>query len=383
MKDGAPAQFYDGKSAGRHDVRLALSDDRQALIISAESLPDPLRWALADLRGLRDMAGQGRLTLTRHLNTDDETLRDPARLIIVDPEMIAWILRSRPNLLRHELRKGTWARIAKWIGGSVAAVLLMLFVILPAMANTLARIIPIEREIAFGKVVIRQMEVFLGGVGMGEMRCTSPEGLAALEVMLERLTANREMEYDIVLQVFNHEMINAFAVPGGQVIILRGLIDKSQSPDELAGVLAHEIAHVESRDPTRHSLRAAGSAGLLTMVLGDFSGGAAIAVMGEHILSASFTREAEAEADIFALDMLNEANISARGFARFFGLIEELQSDGLTIPQYLSTHPVTRDRAEIAMRFAQAQSGTKPALSASEWKALKGICTQRGRSSEN
>ncbi len=374
MTDGTPAQFFDGLTAGRHEVRVALSDDRQALQIAGDSLPEPLRWPLADLRALSDTSDASRLTLTRHMHTDDEAPRDPARLVIHDPELIAWLHRTRPGLFRRDLHKGTLPKLAKWAAGSVAAVLLMLFVILPAMADTLARIIPIEREVAFGQSVTRQMERFLGGKRVGALVCDDPEGKAALDKMLTRLTDSREMNYEISLQVFDHRMVNAFAAPGGQVVILRGLLDKARSAEEVAGVLAHELAHVENRDATRNTLRAAGSAGLLTMVLGDFTGGAAVAIIGEQVLSASYTREAEATADEFALTMLENANVDANGFARFFEELEKMEGKSAALPGYLSTHPVTRERAARAEAFAAGQSGTRPILTPEEWKALKAIC---------
>ncbi|WP_300443520.1 M48 family metallopeptidase [uncultured Mameliella sp.] len=365
------AQFFDGLTAGRHDVHVALSDDRQAMIITGETLPETLRWPLMDLRALSDTGHTDRLTLTRHAETEDEAPRDPARLILLDPELIAWMHRTRPGLFRADMHKGTWRKIGIYTGGAVAAAGLMLFVILPAMANTLARIIPVEREIAFGKVVVRQMERVLGS-GSGSLRCTDPAGVAALDKMVTRLTRNREMQYQISSQVFDHGMVNAFAAPGGQVVVLRGLLEAAESPEEVAGVLAHEIGHVESRDATRHALRTAGSAGLLTMIIGDFSGGAAIALVGEQLMTAAYTREAEAAADLFALDMLQGAEVSADGFARFFDELDDMQ--GIEIPAYLSTHPITSDRADQARNFAREQSGTRPILTASEWRALQNIC---------
>ncbi len=372
---GTTAHFYDGLTAGRHAVRVALSDDRQALLIEGETLPDPLRWRLMDLRALADTQDKARLTLTRMAPTDDEAPRDPARLVILDPALIDWMHRTRPGLFRRDVRPGTARKVLTYTAGAVTAALLLLFVILPAMANTLAGVIPVEREVAFGKTVVGQMERFLGGRGTSGFRCNNPAGRAALDRMLARLTASQDMQYEVNLSVFDHEMVNAFAAPGGQVVILRGLLDRADSPDEVAGVLAHEIGHVESRDATRHALRAAGSAGLLTMFLGDFTGGAAVAVIGEHLLSTSYTREAETAADAFALQMLASADTSAEGLADFFGIIDEMQQEmGLSVPEYLSSHPMTRGRAEAARAFAGTQNDTRPILNKAEWQALKAIC---------
>lgn len=365
------AQFFDGLTAGRHDVHVALSADRMALEITGATLPAPLRWPLMDLRALSDTSVRDRLTLTRNLPTEDEAPRDPARLVLLDADSIAWMHRTRPGLFKADLHPGTWKKLLTYAGGAVAATLLMLFVILPALADTLARIIPVEREQAFGKTVTAQMERLLGGSSLGALRCDAPAGEAALQKMLARLTDGQEMLYDIELQVFDHDLINAFAAPGGQVVILNGLLQEAQGPDEVAGVLAHEIGHVESRDATRHALRTAGSAGLLSMILGDFTGGAAIALVGERLITASYTREAEAAADLFALRMLDAARIDAGGFARFFDTLDGI---GIELPAYLATHPVTTERATQARDFARGQGATSPVLTEAEWQALKGIC---------
>ncbi|MGP6087576.1 M48 family metallopeptidase [Antarctobacter jejuensis] len=366
------AYFFDGLTAGRHDVHVALSDGRMSLTITGDTLEAPLVWKLMDLRALADTSDGTRLTLTRLAETEDEAPRDPARLVILDPELIDWMHRTRPGLFKTDLHPGTWRKLFTYAGGAAVAAGLMLFVILPAMANSLARIIPVEREVAFGKTITAQMERFLGGSGVGTLRCDDPAGEAALKKMLARLTGPQDMEYQIALQVFDHGMVNAFAAPGGQVVILRGLLDEAEGPDEVAGVLAHEIAHVENRDATRHALRAAGSAGLLTMILGDFTGGAALAFVGEHMISASYTREAEAGADLFALNMLGDADVSADGFGHFFDGLDDMGA--VELPAYLATHPVTAERAEQARDFAQAQTGTTQILTDAEWQALKSIC---------
>ena len=376
MERGA-AHFFDGESAKRHAVHISLDRPRMALVIEGDSLPAPLTWALTDLRAERGEADLNRLTLMRRADTTDETPRDPARLVLLDPDQIAWVRRTRPQLFRRDVRKGTFRKIALWTGGAMGAVVVMLFVILPAMANTLAPLIPLDREIALGKSVTRQMTALLSRNSDADLACTNPQGLAALDKITSRLTDARDMAYDLDLSVLNHGMVNAFAAPGGQIVVLRGLIDKAETPEEVAGVLAHEIGHVEARDPTRAALRAAGSAGLLTVLLGDFTGGTLIAVIGDQLISASYTREAEGKADTFALDMLDAADVSVTGFADFFGRLATLQGD-VNIPEYLSTHPETGGRMDDARAFAEAQSDTTPLLSDQEWAALKNVCTKGG-----
>jgi beta-barrel assembly-enhancing protease len=216
--------------------------------------------------------------------------------------------------------------------------------------------------------VIGNMKQVLGG-GEATLVCSNPAGLAALDKLRQRMTAGQGLQYDLNIQVFDHPMVNAFAAPGGQLVILRGLLDEAGSAAEVAGVLAHEIGHVEARDPTRLAFRAVGSAGILSLVLGDATGGSLIAVMGDQLLSASYTREAEAAADAFAHRLLNATGIGTAGLAAFF---ESLDGKGIDLPEYLSSHPATPGRAAAALA-ADGQLH-EPALSDADWAALQAIC---------
>lgn len=362
-------QFFDGVTAYRHEVCITVFDDQQVLVIHADSLAEPVRWELADLRALSDRSSKSQLTLTRYVPSIDE--RDPARLIVTDNDFIARLRATQPDLFRRDVRKRTWLRMAGWGTSAVAAIVLMLFVILPSMANILAEAIPIEREVAFGKAVTQQIEWVLNSSSGSTQRCDSPEGMGALNTMLERLTAKRDMHYEIAVQVFDHSDVNAFAAPGGQVVILSALLEEAETPEEVAGVLAHEIGHVERRDPMRQALRAAGATGLLTMVFGDLAGAA---VVSEHLLTAAYSREAEVEADRFALETLAAANVDAAGFANFFARIEGLEAGDIALSERLSTHPASSWRGAQAQRFADNQGETTAILTPTEWASLQVIC---------
>lgn len=346
------------------------------LRLSHPKLPNgTLRWPLHDLRKLLDHARTDQIILTLRSDTAvDSSLIETARLTVDDPDLIAQIETLCPDLTKRDLPEGSRRKILTCVGMAVGAVVLMIFVILPAMANTLAYIIPIKREVAYGKLVVRQMERFFGGSVAGELICSSPEGDAALAKMIARLTDTTPTEYELHVAVMRHDMVNAFAAPGGQIVLVEGLIEQANSPDEVAAVLGHEIGHVESRDATRGALRAAGSAGLLSMVFGDFAGGTAAVVIAEYTLNASYTREAEAQADTYARNMMNAANVSTRGMSDFFGSLGDLESKMPDLPIYLSSHPDTDERADMAAEFAQTQGATTPVLDDAEWVALRAIC---------
>ena len=368
-------RYYVGASGRRLDVEVTLEGSDHLRLSHPELGNGAIDWPLVDLRKLLDQARTDQIVLTLRADVAvDSALIEHARLTVDDPDLMARIETLCPDLMKRDMPDGSMRKILTRIGMAVGAVALMIFVILPAMSNTLAYVIPIKREVAYGKVVVRQMERFFGGSTAGDLVCSSPDGDAALAKMIARLTDTTPTDYELNVAVMRHEMVNAFAAPGGQVVLVEGLIKQAKSPDEVAAVLGHEIGHVEARDATRGALRAAGSAGLLSMVFGDFAGGTAAVVIAEYTLNASYTREAEAEADTYARSMLNAANVSTAGMSDFFGSLGDLESQMPDLPIYLSSHPDTDDRAQRAAEFAQTQGVTTPILDELEWAALQAIC---------
>lgn len=292
---------------------------------------------------------------------------DPARLVLAEGPLAAWVRVEAKGLMRRDVRRGTGVKVAGRIALAGAALAAILFVFLPQISDLLADQLPLEQEVAFGQAVLRQVEGMLGAED--SLVCDNPAGLAALEKMERRLTEGQGLTYDIDLSVFDHEMLNAFAAPGGHVVILRGLLDEAETPEEVAGVLAHEIGHVEARDPVRLAFRSAGSAGILALVLGDVTGGTVIAFAGDYLLRASYTREAEEAADAFAFDLLTRTGVGTEGLATFFERIEGMGGD---VPEILSTHPPSGNRAEAARAAGDAADET--VLSDAEWQALRRIC---------
>lgn len=150
--------------------------------------------------------------------------------------------------------------------------------------------------------------------------------------------------------IVNADAVNAFAVPGGYVYVNRGLIDHTDNMAELAGVLAHEIGHVEERHSVEQMERVQGAnlgLNLAYILLGRAPGGleqAAIGV-GGNLVFARYSRSAEDEADAVAIPLLMGAGIDPRGLLTFFDeLLEQQQRSPSALETWFSTHPTTRDR---------------------------------------
>ncbi len=363
----APATFYDGRTPVSHVVSLAVSDDERLLKISGAELEPDHYWQLDDIREHRDQALRGGAMFG--CRTDGV-----ARLTIHKPDTVAAMRAMCPNLSQRDVPARTYRKVAFWGLGAVASVLLIVFVIIPTLSNRLATLIPVEQEVALGRSVMTQVESLLGSERTGDLTCNDPEGAAALQKMVSRLEEQIDSPYALQVRVLDNGMTNAFAVPGGQVVLFRGLISDATSPEMVAGVLAHEIGHVVNRDPTRLMLRSAGSAGIMGMLLGDFTGGAAILLISEQLVSAKYQQGAEADADTFAHEVLADAGLPSSALGEFFGLVREKYGDVEGFLSHLVSHPDLAGRAQRAEEADVTAGDYTPVLSDTEWQALRGIC---------
>lgn len=159
--------------------------------------------------------------------------------------------------------------------------------------------------------------------------------------------------------VVNATQVNAFAVPGGHIYVNRGLIERTRNMSELAGVLAHEIAHVEHRHGIDQMQQMQSANLALTaayVLLGRAPTGleeTAIGIGGQ-LYFARHSREAENEADATAVGMLVRAGIDPNGLPSFFNvLLDEQRRQPSAVEQWFSTHPLTTDRVANTQRMIQ------------------------------
>ncbi|SNT25898.1 M48 family metallopeptidase [Antarctobacter heliothermus] len=350
--------FFDGETAFARPVNLRIDTDRRLLT------GDGIDWPVDDIREVMDQAG-GDLIVLRLKG-------DPvARLILRHGD-----IRPRlPNRRRSAplVRRG---RLFGWALAAVTSVALILFVLVPLMADQLAEYIPPSGEKALGEVTLTQIREALDDTGLSPVSfCTAPKGEQALRKIEARLTAQMATPVDLSVHVLNHEMVNAFALPGGQIVLFRGLIDEATTPEELAAVFAHEIGHVISRDPTRHALRSAGSIGVLGLIFGDFAGGAVVLLLAEQLIEAQYSQGAEGAADVFAHDLMIRAGLSPAALAVMFERFRALGGDAEGFIGHFLSHPGLGDRIAAARDAVPAGFRPRPLLAADEWRALQDICS--------
>ncbi|RYZ59297.1 MAG: M48 family metallopeptidase [Proteobacteria bacterium] len=200
-----------------------------------------------------------------------------------------------------------------------------------------------------------------------DQRIDDPNAQADLEALLLPITSKIQ-EPRIKVHISKDPALNAFAIPGGHLIFNKGMLLAAESPEEILGVAAHEIAHATERHVMRSMIQGLSLYAVVTLFMGDVSGvGAYLIHQGQALLETGFSRKQERQADAKGVENLINARIDPRGMIRFFERIQkEAGPNASGVSRFLSTHPLTSERID-------AIDSTLKSLPAAEktWKPLE------------
>jgi len=221
------------------------------------------------------------------------------------------------------------------------------------IAEYIAEKIPIEWEAKFGDQVFSQFD--------DETILTNSAWAGAVSNITNRLLPVVEKSgYEFKFHIKQDTNVNAFAIPGGHVVILTGLLEEADSAEEVAGVLAHEIAHVTRRHSLQNIIKSAGLLVILQALVGDASGLFGLATeASRYLLEQKFSRDYEREADDTGWAYLVEANIDPRGMTRFFEKLKKMMEDsGMGAVEntlsLVNTHPASQERIDrLSVKWEQ------------------------------
>ncbi|MBL67430.1 MAG: hypothetical protein CMO74_03095 [Verrucomicrobiales bacterium] len=250
-------------------------------------------------------------------------------------------------------------RVAEMLGGirrrrMLAATGLALLFLVPLLAlaglfvargwivGKVAEQVPVSWEEQLGETVFKR-------IGKGKV-VENAEMRADFDKIAKRLVEGiGSSRYEFKFHIVQEDSLNAFALPGGTMAIHTGLLLAADSAEEVAGVMAHELAHVTEQHSVRNMIEAAGLYALVTALFGDATGLlAVVANNAPMLLRMKFSRDHEREADAVGFEYLMRARIDPRGMEAFFRKMEEEQEKmgAGAIPDILSTHPATAERIE-------------------------------------
>ncbi len=347
-----PAQLFDGRSAQPHNVTVVPALEGLRIL-------DP-QGRLLETWLYEDLVSSGPL-LPGQPTTVGVRNRSGIRLHVAAPVFGNLLLQRAPQLSgrahRARLRREVWTTL-----GVVAALIVVFFLLPIPWARMGAALVP---------------DAFWSGLGeklrplLAREVCTDPDGAEALEALRVRLNEGLEAAGYAALQtpveVGRMSMVNAFTLPGGRIVISSALIREAESPEEVAGVLAHEIGHALARHPEAGVIRGIGLTGLVSVL----TGGSVLADQIMKLVMLKYSRNAEREADQLTMEILKGAEVDPAPLAGFFErLIARHGRGGLAV---LSTHPPSDERMETFQRLS-GQWPTRPVLDEAEWQALRDIC---------
>lgn len=208
-------------------------------------------------------------------------------------------------------------------------------------------------------------------LSLGKEEVSDEAVIAPVDTILTRLCyANGIYRELITLHILKEEETNALALPDNQLVLYTQLIEEAQTPEELAGVMAHELAHIEHRHVMRSLARNFG-----TLILVNAAGGQMASEVLQYLLQSNFSREFEREADHLALEFLSEAKVDVEGLATFFERLAKREDEVIQHLTWLSSHPGTQERIRYTRERQKELKGKgyqpQPILSATEWSRLK------------
>jgi predicted Zn-dependent protease len=278
--------------------------------------------------------------------------------------------RAAPKLFAPAARGIEGVRTVGAIAASAWALALVFLVGVPMAAEPIAAAMPPMWRHQIGDIAWSQAE---------SMTQYCDDGDAATRILndlADRLMAasNVPQRSNVSIVIVNTDMPNAFAMPDDTIVVTNSLIAMAEQPDEIAGVIGHEIGHIELNHVMTGYVRRMGAGVFFDVVFGGGGLGQAIAVGTSASLSGlGYDREAEAAADRRGFEYLERAHIDPGGLGRLFDRFARLQHEHNSgLAALLSNHPASAERAAAAR--AHARPGSAPSLTPAQWRIVRAAC---------
>jgi Zn-dependent protease with chaperone function len=353
--------YFDGRDARRHAVTMMATST--GIDVYRGDDP-PVQWLYDEIHLTQ---GTFRGEMVRLERSGDTT-----EVVVVDsPAFLDALRAAAPNW---------WARAASdrrrnWLVISVCAAAASVVVAwgvyrwgIPYLAEAVAARVPVEWEDQLGKAVADALAPAVD-------RCTDPTAVSAVTQIVGTLRhALPASRYSYKIAIVRMPVVNAFAAPGGHIVVTTEMLQRTRSPEELAGVLAHEIQHVEHRHGTKALLRQMSMRILIAAVVGDARGLNQTLTAAGTLGDLRYRRTDELSADRDGM-RLQAARLDPAAMVTVFEILKE---EGRRLPRlltYVSTHPAIDERIRLLKKMA-AESGYAPGklLPGIAWTSVGAAC---------
>jgi predicted Zn-dependent protease len=352
----ATARYYDGKVAIAREVGVRASG-HELIVTDPAGTVVIARWPAGELGVLGD---------TEHEKAPPVVRRgEEARLVIEDGELRRQLAQAMPALAALARPRSKAAPRIALFGATLAAAVGLFWLAVDVGSSSVAPYVPHDLQHRLGTSVAGEL------IGQQPL-CHGRAGLAALNGLANRLAEAADYPHPIEVRVVKGGPVNAFALPGGILVIYSDLIDRARNGNEVAGVLAHEVGHIVHYHSIQGLARQFGIDQLLKAMTGGFSDLGTIGQGGSLLLALRNGRSFERDADATGVALLEKLGLRADGVASFFErMLEDHPRDAAAMIGIWSSHPPTAERIAATRRPA---SGT-PAFSEAQWQSLRAICS--------
>jgi Zn-dependent protease with chaperone function len=351
-----PARLFDGREARSRNVAVTIDPD--ALEIQEGETAGRYRRDGLDLID-RHEDGHFRLGLKAH----------PGAVLVFESREALRALEDWGLVRRRRMRGFSWGQKIAALLALIAALVSGFYLFgLDWTTEAIVGALPAKTDRLLGNAAMAGLAKAAAVDSNAKLASALNKSAAALAAM-----EGHGLDSVRILIIPDTSVKNAFAFPGGYIVVYTGILRMLDDQQEWLGLLAHEGGHIAKRHGLRRMVRASLLAAVASIFLGDISGlTSALIDNGKALINLDYSRKDEAEADAFAAARLQATGHSTAGMIRLFEKFAAMEKQPKWAA-FLSTHPATEDRILHLKAGAKAPRKPKNFLTASEWKALKGV----------
>jgi beta-barrel assembly-enhancing protease len=334
------ADYFDGKTSTPHPASVSITDN--IMYIRVQASRDVHTWDLREIHK-SEFQNKGR-TIVKYGKFPFEYLEFEANSGLLEEIRQSSAHDSAFARLKYEIIHSEYKAILYSVIGLITFVIASYFVFIPYIAEKAINLVSIENEVKFGK---KMFDGYLKN-GMGELTKDSVEVNNQATVLVNNFIKNIDLKtpYPVHITVVHDDVINAFAMPGGNIVIFDEMIRKMDEPAQLAALIGHEVSHVNKRHSLKSMSRSLSNYLFLSVIVGDVSAISTVFVDNANMIGQmSYSRSLEEEADLEGLKIMDYNKIDQEGMVRLMEILMfESKKSGSEVPKFLSSHPLTEER---------------------------------------
>ncbi|MES2795020.1 MAG: M48 family metallopeptidase [Bacteroidota bacterium] len=336
-------KYFDGSTSQQHQGELILKPDLWEINLMEDGVTyKNINWRISNIRQSEFVGGSN---LFKYGDFPQQTIE-------CNDSNLHQALKSQYPYHHFFNPTNSWA-LSAGFGIIISLAVGILFIIfglykwaLPPIAEAFAEKIPIEYEVKWGDTMLKNIVDSENKIG--DMSYSKNDSLSELANQFVS-KIDFQSPYQLKITVVKSDQINAFALPGGNVVVFDALLKKLKTKEEFAALLGHEIAHINQKHSLKNLFRNLSGYLFISLITSDLNGMSVVLFENANsILNLEYSRELEAEADSFAVKTLQKNELNTIGLLNLFNILEK----ATTIEPYeiLSSHPLTQDRKVFAKK---------------------------------